>query len=36
MSSSDKRKRNTLCAKAEIIKELEEGEKLNLAKECGV
>jgi hypothetical protein len=39
MSSSDKRKHKTLTAsaKAEIIKKLDEGEKLiNLAKEYGV
>jgi hypothetical protein len=37
MSSSDQRKHKTLCAKAEIIKKLDKGEKLiNLAKECGL
>jgi hypothetical protein len=36
-SSSDKRKHNTLTAKAKIIKKLDKGEKLiNLAKEYGV
>lgn len=36
MSSSDKRNRKTLSAKAEIIKKLDKGEKLiNLAEEYG-
>jgi Mor family transcriptional regulator len=37
MPSSDKRKQQTLIAKAEIIKKLDRGGKLiNLAKEYGV